>query len=173
MSSWNSKSRKSLQLLSLALLTASAAPASAKAIEHYALVGVVFEDGGEADGGFDWRQYDGTVPQQPQFINIDVETTRGTAGDGFHFVGATVCWDRQKRPVCAPGNNLAMYMEWGNYGQPGYHRFQFGTYFAPNASSLTGVFNPSLSYEMSCTQVGCFTRRIVSGRIKIQSIAYQ
>lgn len=131
---------------------------------HYSLVGVLFDDGGPAGGGFDFWPSIATLPP-PQIFNVQMITGAGLLLPGsstFSFV--TSCYDPDKHLICGPSDNLLIYVETGTYGQPGYDRYQFGTFLAPNLSPSSAL-DPKVSFEMSCTADGCLTRHIVAGTL--------
>lgn len=131
---------------------------------HYSLVGVVFDDGGSADGGFDFWPSVTNVPP-PQIFNVQMITRAGLLLTGSStFSSATSCYDVNKSLVCAPQDNLLVYVETGVYGQPGYDRYQFATFLAPNLSPSSAL-DPKVSFEMSCTADGCLTRHVVAGTL--------
>ncbi|MGA8380314.1 MAG: hypothetical protein WB710_04200, partial [Stellaceae bacterium] len=84
------------------------------------------------------------------------------------FVDSKLCYNSKKYFVCAPGDNFMMNVETGTPGEPGYDRFQFAAYFAPNdLFGGTGDLDPTESYEIGCTATGCFSRRITAGAIRV------
>lgn len=159
--------RRFSTLLSLLAVAGASYPALADYPSgHFILAGVVFDDGGVATGGFDFRFQLYNMPL-PQFYNIQIATLTGSALPGSNFTTSSVCYNRTKKFVCGPGDDLLIYVETGVPGEPGYDRFQFATFFAPQAlTGNIGVLDPTLSYEIGCNQNLCFARRIVAGAIR-------
>jgi hypothetical protein len=154
-----------LSFLTLAILSYPASSISFYPA-HFGLAGAVFDDGGTADGGFDFNFDLGNMPL-PQFYNVQITTSTGSTLPGSQFVLTSVCYNKWKKFVCAPGADLLINLETGIPGEPGYDRFQFATFFAPQALvGRIGVLDTTASYEIGCTQSGCFARRIVSGAIR-------
>jgi hypothetical protein len=165
----NSRTRSLVRWLGATALAIAAAwplPGSADVSgnlvsRHYSLVGAVFDDGGPVYGSFDlWPSV--PVTPGPQIFNVNISTGPGLTLRGSTFTSVSTCYDATKRPICAPGDNLLIYVETGAYGQPGYDRYQFATFFAPNAF-LRMILDPRASYEMSCGENGCLMRHIASG----------
>lgn len=133
---------------------------------QFDLVGVVFDDGGQLTGAFDFNMSSAAMPL-PQFYNVQISTSSGSVLPGSNFSSVRVCFDRTKKFVCAPGDDFVMSLETGVLGEPGYDRLQLATFFAPNASfGPRGLLDPAASYEIGCTQTGCFTRHITAGAIR-------
>jgi hypothetical protein len=131
------------------------------------LVGAVFDDGGTATGGFDFHMNVGNMPL-PQFYNIQIMTTTGSTLPGYaRFSLTSLCYNDRKKFVCAPDDNFLINVEMGTPGEPGYDRVQLAAFFAPNAlAGPIGVLDTTASYEIACTQNGCFARHIVAGAIR-------
>ncbi|MGH7114213.1 MAG: hypothetical protein ACREE9_06935, partial [Stellaceae bacterium] len=130
------------------------------------LVGVTFDDGGQASGGFNFN-IDGPSMPLPQFYDIKVTTSGGSTLPGSGFTSSGVCYNNKKKFVCAPNDNFLIYVETGTPGEPGFDHLQLATFFAPNALvGQIGVLDPAASYEIGCTQAGCFTRHITAGAIR-------
>jgi hypothetical protein len=125
----------------------------------YSLEGVVFDDGGTAQGGFNFR-----MATPPQFFSFTIETTAGSLLAGSAFTTSNYCWIRNKQPICAPGDDLLITLTNGvPPGQPNYDAFQFAGWYAPN-DTATVVLDQSVSYEVRCTQPSsCLVRHVVSG----------
>jgi hypothetical protein len=154
----------------VALLCASSGVPSAASAAYpaaqFELVGLTFDDGGQASGSFDFNSRLAGMPL-PQFYNIQVATSAGAILPGSTFERSTICYDDFKRQVCTPSDDLVIYLETGTLGQPGYDRLQLAALFAPNAyGGRWGILDPLFSYEIGCTQSGCFTRHIVAGAIR-------
>lgn len=139
---------------------ASADVANNLVSRHYS---AVFDDGGPVYGDLDYWPSVPTIPA-PRIFSVSITTGAGLTlrGSIFANVSTSTCFDAMKRPICAPGDNLLIYVETGIYGQPGYDRYQFATYFAPNAAH-SGILDPRASYAMSCTENGCLVPHIASG----------
>jgi hypothetical protein len=156
-------------ILSISLLPGLASPAlsaSSSPSADFALVAATFDDGATAVGGFSKHPQSARGPL-PEFYDIQIVTSAGTALPGSTFTRSGVCYDNTKKPVCAPGSNFLMYVETGESGQPGYDHLQLATYFAPNdLQGAVGVLDPTYSYEIACTLSGCFTRHIAGGAIR-------
>ena len=126
--------------LALGLWAAPAAAEGPYAI--YTLEGVVFDDGGRAEGGFDFHMIPFGVPQ---FYNFSVQTIAGTMLLGSEFTSSTYCWINDKKPPCAPGDDLLVTLTNGvPAGQPGYDAFQFAGWYAPNAT-MTVVLDKAVN----------------------------
>lgn len=155
-----------LVLLAISIHSSSAAYPSVR----FGLTNVVFDDGGQATGGFDFN-FDSKRMPLPQFYNVQIVTSPGSMLPGSDFSVTGVCYNSvMKKRVCAPGDNFLMYVETGTYGEPGYTRFQFATFFAPNDEiGQNGLLDPAYSYEMACTDSGCIVRHVISGEIRYAS----
>jgi hypothetical protein len=135
---------------------------------HFNIVGAVFDDGGGVVGGFDFNFDASKRMPLPQFHNVQISTTAGSVLPGSNFTTTGVCFHSDKKErVCAPGDDLLLYVETGTYGEPGYTRFQIATFFAPQAEwNQNGLLDPIYSYEMGCTDAGCLVRHIIAGAIR-------
>lgn len=156
--------------MSLGLVMLGFAPLPALSANYpsafFDLVGVTFDDGGQASGGFDFN-ISGPAMPLPQFYNIKVMTSVGSTLPGSSFASSGVCYNSSKKFVCAPNDNFLMYLEIGTPGEPGFDHLQLATFFAPNALvGQIGVLDTVDSYEIGCTQGGCFTRHVTAGAIR-------
>jgi hypothetical protein len=137
-----------------------AAPAmAAEPQPDYLLSGVVFDDGGEAVGGFDFHP----VFWPPQFFDFTIVTSAGAVEPGSTFTASTYCWNNHKLDTCAPGADLLIQISTGIPNQAGYDMFQFAGWYAPN-DTRTVVLDKAVSYEEFCPAAGsCVIRHVVSG----------
>ncbi len=150
-----------LQAASL-ILGLSTTPACASGpYVTYSLQAVVFDDGGEAQGSFDFHMLPFGLPQ---FFNFTVETNAGALLTGSTFTASNYCWINDKQPLCAPGDDLLVTLANGiSAGQTGYDAFQFAGWYAPNATP-TVVLDKAVSYEIRCdTPSSCLVRHVISG----------
>lgn len=157
-------------MLTLLALTASSYPAWSfeyPPVEFH-LVGAAFDDGGMLTGGFNFNFNFGNMPL-PQFYNIQITTSLGSTLPGSsNFTISRLCYNDRKKFVCAPGDDFLLYVETGTPGEPGYDLVQLAMYFAPNdLVGQVGVLDTKLSYEIGCTQSGCFSRYITAGAIRL------
>jgi len=153
----------SAALLILATQSQSASLTTYPTTTFY-LYGVVFDDGGQATGQFQFN-FESPMMPLPQFYNIQISTSAGSTLGGSNFASAKVCYNNHKKFVCAPNDDFVINLEVGTPGQPGYDRFQIAAFFAPQAINLAQL-DTTESYETGCTANGCFTRRIVAGAIR-------
>lgn len=164
--------RKSL-LISIALIELAGVPTPACSGDYpsseFQLKNVVFDDGGQAAGTFQFNWDASKQMPLPQFYNIHMTTSQGTVLSGSYFSSVRVCYNNNKKFVCAPNDNLLISVEVGTPGDPGYDHFQFATFFAPQALvGSIGVLDPIMSYETACYAPNvCVTRHVVAGAIRL------